>query len=90
MDKQAFTSALERDGYQEISTRTQDALRENSAHSHPFSVRALMLAGEMTLTYEGKTQVCRAGDEFSMQAGCEHSEKFGPEGATYLVGRRSG
>jgi quercetin dioxygenase-like cupin family protein len=88
MDTQAFSAALERDGFSEISTRTQDALRENTAHSHPFEVRALMLEGELSLTFEGRTQLCRPGDVFTMKAGCEHAEKFGPQGATYLVGRK--
>ena len=88
MDTKEFSATLSRDGYTEISTRNQAPLLENSAHSHPFDVRALMLSGEMTLSYEGKTQVCRAGDVFTMQAGCEHAEKFGPDGASYLAGRR--
>jgi hypothetical protein len=28
------------------------------------------------------------GEIFAMAAGCEHTEWFGPEGATYLVGRK--
>lgn len=88
MDTSVFTEELKRDGYADVSTRTQEPLIENGAHSHPFDVRALMLAGDLTLTYAGKTEVCRAGDVFTMQAGCEHSEKFGSAGATYLVGRR--
>ncbi len=88
MDQAAFLAALARDGYSEISTRTQAPLHANPPHSHPFSARGLITSGEMTLRYEGKTQVCKAGDTFAMQAGCEHGETFGPEGATYVVGRR--
>jgi quercetin dioxygenase-like cupin family protein len=60
----------------------------NASHSHPFEVRALMLSGELQLTFEGRTQVCKAGDIFTMRAGCEHEERFGPAGATYLAGRK--
>jgi ethanolamine utilization protein EutQ (cupin superfamily) len=88
MDNAAFSAALMQDGYNEISTKSQPALMENGAHSHPFDVRALMLEGELTLGFDGKTEVYRAGDVFTMQAGCQHTEKFGPQGATYLVGRR--
>ncbi len=88
MNNAEFVAALERDGYAEISTRTQSPLHHNAAHSHPFDARGLILSGEMTLQFEGKTQTCRVGDTFSMQAGCEHVESFGPEGATYVVGRR--
>lgn len=87
MNTEQFTQELQRDGY-EVATRSMEANKHNSAHSHPFEVRAVMLSGEMTLRYEGITQVCRAGDVFSMRAGCEHEEQFGPEGATYVAGRR--
>ena len=90
MNAQDFEAALRRDGYSEIDTRKQVPGLENAAHSHPFDVRALMLAGELTLGFEGKVQVCRAGDIFTMKAGCEHTEKFGTEGASYIAGRRQG
>jgi len=89
MDTTEFTAALVREGYGEVSTRVREPLVELGDHSHPYDVRALMLAGELTLTFEGKTQVCRGGDIFTMKADCLHSEKFGPEGATFLVGRRT-
>ncbi len=87
MEQATFMTALAADGYSEISTRTQAPLHANPVHSHPFSARGLIISGEMTLRYDGKTQVCKAGDIFAMQAGCEHEEIFGPEGATYVVGR---
>jgi uncharacterized cupin superfamily protein len=90
MDNAAFTAALMKDGYHDVSTKSQPASMENGVHSHPFDVRALMLEGELTLHFNGKTEIYRAGDVFAMQAGCEHTEKFGPQGATYLVGRRQG
>ena len=87
MNAEQFTQELQRDGF-EMSTRSMEANKHNGLHSHPFEVRAVMLSGELTLRYEGITQMCRTGDVFSMRAGCEHEEQFGPEGATYLVGRR--
>ncbi len=87
MNTEQLTQELQRDGY-EVSTRSMEANRHNGTHSHPFEVRAVMLSGELTLRYDGITQLCRSGDVFTMQAGCEHEEQFGSEGATYLVGRR--
>jgi quercetin dioxygenase-like cupin family protein len=87
MNTEQFTQALLREGY-DVSTRTVEAHRENKLHAHPFEVRAMMLSGEMALVHDGHTQVCRAGDIFTMAAGCEHEERFGPEGASYVVGRR--
>ena len=87
MNVEQFTQELTRDGF-EAATRSMEPNLVNTTHAHPFEVRALMLSGELTLRSEGKTQVCRTGDVFTMQAGCEHDERFGPEGATYLVGRK--
>ena len=87
MNIDQFTQELTRDGF-EVATRSMEPNLVNSTHAHPFEVRALMLSGELTLRSEGKTQVCRTGDVFTMQAGCAHDEHFGPEGATYLAGRR--
>jgi hypothetical protein len=42
----------------------------------------------MTITAEGAERTYRAGDTFTMSAGCRHSELSGPDGARYLAGRR--
>lgn len=87
MDAEAFAAQLTRDGYT-VSTRNIEQHVHNATHAHPFEVRALMLSGELTLQYQGKTEICRAGDVFTMAAGCEHEERFGAQGASYVVGRR--
>ena len=89
MDIQTFRSALERDGYSNIETRSSQPNVRNAPHAHDFEVRALVLEGEVTVRYEGRTQTCRAGDTLTMAAGCEHSEEYGPAGATYLFGRKT-
>lgn len=57
-------------------------------HTHPFAVRGLVLSGEFHLTRNGETEVLRSGATFSMPAHCEHAERFGPNGATYVVARK--
>jgi quercetin dioxygenase-like cupin family protein len=89
MDATEFETGLKRDGYQEIETKKVPANITTKPHSHDFSVRALILAGDITLTYEGQSRTFRVGDIFEMQAGCVHHEQYGPEGTTYRVGRRS-
>jgi hypothetical protein len=42
----------------------------------------------VTLTSQGQSRTYRAGEIFEMAAGCEHSERHGPEGTKCLVGRR--
>jgi quercetin dioxygenase-like cupin family protein len=51
-------------------------------------VRALVLDGDVTLTTGGESRTYRPGEVFEMAAGCEHSERHGPQGTKYLVGRR--
>ena len=57
-------------------------------HTHPFDADVVVSAGEMWLTRAGVTEHLRAGDTFRVPAGTPHSERYGPEGATYWVARR--
>lgn len=89
MDATEFETGLKRDGYQVIETKTVPGNIITKPHSHDFSVRALILAGDITLTYEGQTRTFRPGEIFEMTAGCIHHEQYGPDGSTYLFGRKS-
>ena len=89
MDATEFETGLKRDGYGEIETKTVPGKIATKPHSHDFSVRALVLAGDITLTYEGRSRTFRTGEIFEMTAGCMHHEEYGPDGSTYLVGRKS-
>ena len=48
----------------------------------------MVVAGEMTIVVGDQRNTYRVGDTFSMTHGCRHSEQAGPEGATYVAGRR--
>lgn len=87
MDIEQFKQELAREGF-EVVTKSMEPNVRNDVHSHPFDVRLMVLSGEMSVASEGRTTTCRSGDTFAMRAGCEHAESYGPEGATYLVGRR--
>jgi quercetin dioxygenase-like cupin family protein len=87
MDARAFETELTRDGYQRIETKELPRGYRADSHAHDFSVRALVLAGEITLTWNGSSRTFAAGEEFTMSAGCAHSEAVGPDGVRYLVGR---
>ena len=58
-------------------------------HAHPFDADALVTAGEMWLIRADGTQHLRAGDTFQLPGGTPHSERYGPQGATYWVARRT-
>ena len=89
MDAIEFESSLKRAGYQKRETKKVAANTSTHPHSHGFSVRALVLAGDITLTSEGQSRTFRAGDVFEMTSGCVHSEQHGPDGSTYLVGQKT-
>ena len=57
-------------------------------HGHAFDVRALVVQGELWLTVGGATRHLRSGDPFELARDVPHAERYGPEGATYWVGRR--
>ena len=88
MDRDAFEARLRAEGYPEIRTNELPPNRHNPEHVHPFDVLAMVLEGEITLTVDGASRTYRPGSEFSMKAGCRHSEDVGAAGVKYLVGRR--
>ena len=47
------------------------------------------MRGEMWLTVGDVTQHLTAGYTFELENGVPHAERYGREGATYWVGRRS-
>ena len=83
------TSALAR-GFDQVAERVWPAHSVAPAHSHPFSVEALVVKGEMWLTAHGSTRHLVRGDAFQLDRAVEHAERYGPEGATYWAARRTG
>jgi quercetin dioxygenase-like cupin family protein len=88
MDRMAFESALREQGYAEVVDRRMEANALNPEHAHEFDAHLLVLEGAMTIAAEGSERTYRAGETFSMSAGCRHAEQSGPEGVRYLAGRR--
>jgi len=88
MDRATFESELQREGYQ-VVVNTMQPGAINPEHAHDFDARLLVVAGEMTIHAEGQRNTYRVGETFSMTHGCRHSEAAGPDGATYVAGRRT-
>ena len=57
-------------------------------HTHPFSVKAMVVQGEMWLTVGESTRHLLPGGTFELSSDVPHAERYGPEGATYWVARR--
>jgi len=89
MDRAAFEAGLKADGFTETLTRRMEAGRAAPDHTHPFDARLYILEGAFILTCRGETRTYGPGESFELAADIPHEEAFGPEGATYLVGRRS-
>ncbi|RKP51901.1 cupin domain-containing protein [Pararobbsia silviterrae] len=58
-------------------------------HSHPFEAKALILAGEIRLMTADGERVYHTGQIFHLRANERHTENYGPDGVTYLVGRKA-
>ena len=87
MDRSAFEAELQRDGYQ-IVVNTMPPNAINPEHAHDFDARLMVVAGEMTIVIGDQRRSYTVGDTFTMTHGCRHAEHAGPEGATYVAGRR--
>jgi quercetin dioxygenase-like cupin family protein len=87
MDTTEIEAKWESDGYA-VERKTIPPNHSRQLHSHPFDARVFILAGEFTLTSQGQSRVFYPGEHFDMPAGCLHSEHYGPEGATFLIGRK--
>lgn len=87
-DFDEFRSSMRGRGYPEVTQRTWQPGQVVDEHTHPFDADALVVEGEMWLTCQGSTRHLKPGDTFYLEHGTPHSERYGPAGATYWVGRR--
>lgn len=83
-----FESNALAQGFDQVVERTWPPGQVVDTHTHPFDVQALVVQGQFTLTYEGKTLNLKAGQTFTLARGIPHEERYGPQGATYWVARR--
>ena len=88
MDRTEFQTAVRAEHYTEISTVIRPVGYELDEHQHSFDACGLITAGEITMEVDGESRRYKGGDIFRMPAGVVHLESAGPQGVTYLVGRR--
>lgn len=87
---EAFQADARARGFDEIVERIWGPSTMVDSHAHPFAVRALVVRGEMWLTVGDDVRHLQPGDEFTLDRGVPHSERYGVEGATYWAARRRG
>jgi quercetin dioxygenase-like cupin family protein len=88
MDPKQFARQLAEEGFDEVLTKTLPAKQQLAEHTHPFDVKALITDGQVTLGVGDKLTTYRVGDVFTMARGCEHTELYGADGVSFVVGRR--
>lgn len=85
-----FRATMLAAGYDEVLERVWAPGTAVDTHTHPFEANAIVVQGEMWLAVEsGDARRLLPGDHFHLQVNAPHSERYGPEGATYWVARRS-
>lgn len=87
MDTTSFEHQLTLDGYQ-VNTVSRKANEFVDTHTHTFEAKALILSGQININVQGKDTLYQPGQVFHLMAGTPHTELYGPEGVTYLVGRK--
>jgi quercetin dioxygenase-like cupin family protein len=88
MNADSFRERLRREGFDDIETKTIAPDTVVGLHRHAFDVLGLVLAGQAEITCGGVPRLYREGDVVDVARGVEHSERYGPQGYTVLVGRR--
>ena len=76
-------------GFDEVLEREWAPHTVLETHTHPFAVNAVVMRGEMWLTYHGQTLHLLPGDTFELARDVPHDERYGPEGAVYWVARKN-
>jgi len=77
------------DGFDEVLERVWPPEALVPTHSHPFSLKARVVQGEMWLTIGDQTQHLVSGNTFELSQNEPHAERYGSSGATYWVARRN-
>lgn len=83
-----FKANALQEGFDEVIERQWPPNEVLDIHTHPFAIKAVLVAGEMWLSIGTECQHLRPGDVFSLDANIPHAEKYGGQGAIYWVARR--
>jgi hypothetical protein len=83
-----FEAAALAEGFDEVLERRWAPNQVLDTHTHPFSVRALVVAGEMWLGVGEEARHLVAGDRFEIGFEQPHSERYGSDGTVFWAARR--
>ena len=88
MDEKKLTEQLKREGFEHTYVWQDGPEASYPEHTHDMETAHIVLAGEMTLTMDGKSRTFSAGQRCDVAAGSVHSARMGPKGCRYLIGER--
>ena len=89
MNQEQFKQLLTQEGFQDLVIVEREADGYLDMHTHPFEAKALILEGSIVIHTENETISCAKGDIFHLGHAKPHTERYGPSGVKYLVGRKS-
>lgn len=88
MEREDFIEGLKADGFADPVLVERAPNTGLDDHTHPFEAQALVLAGQITIVAGGSARVYGPGDVFRLARDEPHAERYGPQGVSYLSGRR--
>ena len=89
MTFETFKQQALAEGFDEVLERSWEPNLVLDTHTHPFSVKARVTAGQLWLTTGSQKRYLTPGDEFTLEREVPHAEHYGPEGASYWVARKN-
>jgi quercetin dioxygenase-like cupin family protein len=88
MNSSDFAKSVVLEGYAEPVSITREANGFVDTHTHPFAAKALITQGSLKLRVGTIDTSYEVGDIFQLDVEVPHKEYYGPNGVTYLVGRK--
>ena len=85
---ESFAAEMKSQGFDEVAERKWAPSTVLDWHTHPFSVKALVVQGEMWLTVGDREDHLVPGDTFTLDREVRHAERYGDQGATYWAARQ--
>lgn len=89
MNQEQFKKVLTDEGFQDLVIVEREADGYLDTHTHPFEAKALILEGSIVIEVDDETLSFVVGDIFHLSHAKPHTERYGPTGVKYLVGRKS-
>ena len=89
MNEAEFRAYATAESYRAPEPRTQPPNRFFPSHAHDDDLIVLILKGAMTVDYGARQDSFGPGDMCQVARGVDHTDEFGPNGASYVLAWRT-